>query len=68
LESHLSYNFTDAFYISGDYFHHNGRLLGRSFITDKLALICFCNKEVMVFIIKQFSMSDVIIEISLTGC
>lgn len=24
LESHLSYDFTDAFYISGDYFYHNG--------------------------------------------
>jgi len=24
LESHLSYNFTDAFYVSGDYFYHNG--------------------------------------------
>ncbi|RJX28478.1 MAG: transporter [Desulfurivibrio sp.] len=24
LESHLSYNFSDAFYISGDYFYHNG--------------------------------------------
>ena len=24
LESHLSYNFTDSFYISGDYFYHNG--------------------------------------------
>ncbi len=24
LESHVSYNFTDAFYVSGDYFYHNG--------------------------------------------
>lgn len=24
LESHLSYSFTDSFYISGDYFYHNG--------------------------------------------